>query len=76
MEKPKSPCRKDCELRSAHCHNETCPHGWAEYERQVAEFVAYVEKQQDHYYATRPLTAARKNLGHRNAMKRKRNGKF
>lgn len=34
MDKPKSPCKKDCEFRSAKCHNESCPYGWAEYEEQ------------------------------------------
>lgn len=34
MDKPVSPCREDCPDRHENCHNESCPHGWADYERK------------------------------------------
>lgn len=76
MDKPKNPCRSDCEYRSANCHNETCPYGWAEYEKQKAIFLDHIQREQDWYYATMPLTEARKRIGHRNILKKKRDGKL
>lgn len=38
MDKPVSPCRAECPDRNEHCHNESCPHGWAMYEKRMAEY--------------------------------------
>lgn len=75
MNKPKSPCRAGCEYRSANCHNESCPYGWAEYERKALEFAEKVNDNRDLYYKTMPITAARRQISHSNCMKKKRMGR-
>jgi len=60
MKKPKSPCRADCEYRSAHCHNETCPYGWSAYEIEKQRFDKNFQHQRFLYYAADPLTDGKK----------------
>lgn len=43
MRKPKAPC-SDCDSRTDHCHNETCPYGWLEYKMANDEYVALRNK--------------------------------
>lgn len=76
MDKPKIPCRSDCEYRSAHCHNATCPYGWADYEADQLRFLDMVHAKQDRYWATFPLTDARKRLAHKNILRKKQQGKL
>ena len=75
MDKPKPPCRKGCEYRSANCHNETCPYGWVEYEKQNIEFSNKMVEMRERYYATRPITEANKQFNHQVLMQKKRTGR-
>lgn len=75
MDKPKSPCKKDCEFRSAKCHNESCPYGWAEYEEQRKKWIEYCQKRFNLHCGSEPITIARKQLGHRNQLAKKRKNK-
>ena len=75
MDKPKPPCRKGCEYRSANCHNETCPYGWAEYEKQNIEFSNKMMEMRERCYATRPITEANKQFNHQVVMQKKRTGR-
>ncbi|MBR4493019.1 MAG: hypothetical protein IKO98_10220 [Bacteroidales bacterium] len=43
MNKPKHPCRWNCPDRKAGCHNDRCPHGWADYERAYREWRAQAD---------------------------------
>lgn len=74
MDKPKTPCRRDCEFRSASCHNESCPYGWAEYERQSIEFAKYVDQKREMHFATRPITDANRRYCHKVVMNKKQRG--
>ena len=75
MDKPKSPCKKDCEYRSANCHNESCPHGWAEYEVAYQRFLKEPVNLMGLGTHMKPMTDATRRLIHRNAMINKRKGK-
>ena len=75
MDKPKNPCRKDCEFRSASCHNESCHYGLADYERQSIEFADMVMENRNRYFATRPITEANRQYTHKMVMKKKQKGR-
>ena len=63
MDKPVSPCRADCPDRNEHCHNESCPHGWADYEEQKKAWHAWRHDQIGKGKPTdtgSPMTAARR----------------
>ena len=76
MKKPKSPCRADCEYRSAHCHNETRPYGWSAYEIEKQRFDKNVRDQRFLYYAADPLTDGKKRMTHKSTLRRKQKGKL
>lgn len=76
MDKPKSPCRKDCEYRSVGCHSDACPYGWAEYEKKSAEFSKFIENERNRIYLTAPITDANKRFIHGKTLLKKRMGKY
>lgn len=66
------PCRPDCDRRSAGCHNESCPYGWAVFERKKSAEARKREKAVKLCEATRPVTAGRKACAHNAVMREKR----
>lgn len=76
MNRPVHPCKKDCELRSSTCHNNTCPYGWAEYEEEMRKYDE--EKGKELYYGVgkSTLTAAKKVGSHAKTMRMKRKNQF
>lgn len=76
MDKPKSPCKKDCEHRSVGCHGDSCPYGWEEYEKKSIAFAKYVAKNRERRFATRPITEANKQFTHRIVMDKKQKCRY
>lgn len=74
--KPVHPCKKDCEYRSANCHNETCPFGWAEYEQEKKEIESAKTKDFVSGVSISTLTAAGKSGARKKFLSRKRENKF
>lgn len=74
--KPVHPCKKDCEYRSPHCHNETCPFGWMKYERELKEFDEQKKKELYLGVGESTLTAAKKVGSHAKTMRMKRKNQF
>lgn len=72
MNELEPPCRRDCDARRAGCHAESCPYGWAEYER--AKLAELTRRQQTlvRHDAARPVTAARQAAVHSSCMREKR----
>lgn len=64
----KSPCAKDCPDRKAGCHNESCPHGWAEYEKanlnRLAEKPEKAEQKYDRVRTAAYFSQQIKNIKH------------
>lgn len=76
MERPICPCKQDCDARSARCHNETCPYGYGEYEKQMKVWVAEKDKEFAKRPANATMTAGKKSNIHNDFMRRKRSNKF
>lgn len=75
MDKPKSPCKKDCKYRGVGCNGDSCPYGWAEYERRSIDFAKYVAEKREMHFATRPITEANKQFSHKIVMDKKQKGR-
>lgn len=43
MRRPKPPCL-DCDCRTDHCHNESCPYGWTEYQNANKAYQNHCKK--------------------------------
>lgn len=69
------PCRRDCDARGPGCHGESCPYGWAEYEKQKLELDRSRNSATARYDDARTMTAGKAQTIYGNKRRRKRRRK-